>query len=72
MCVCACVLSCKKLRGRFVRHDVIVNLLASICRLLGLTATTEVMAVEGKQKRMDIVITLPTCRVWIDVSIINP
>ena len=46
--------------------------MASISRLLGLTATTEVMVVEGKQKRMDIVITLPTCRVWIDVSIINP
>ena len=66
------VLSCKKLRGRFVRHDVIVNLLASITRRLGLTAITEVMVVEGKQKRMDIVITLPTRRVWIDVSIINP
>ena len=45
--------------------------MASISRLLGLTATTEVMVVEGKQKRMDIVITLPTRRVWIDVSIIN-
>ena len=46
--------------------------MASICRLLGLTATTEVMVVEGKQKRMDIVVTLPTRRVWIAVSIINP
>ena len=30
------------------------------------------LVVEGKQKRMDIVITLPTRRVWIDVSVINP
>ena len=49
----------------------IVNLLASVCSRAGFTAT-EVMVIEGKQKRMDIVITLPTRRVWIDVSVINP
>ena len=65
-------LSCKKLRGRFVRHDVIVNLLAKMCCEAGFTTTTEVMVVEGKQKRMDLVITLPTGRVWIDVSFVNP
>ena len=65
-------LSCKKLRGRFVRHDVTVNLLANMCCEAGFTATTEVMVVEGKQKRMDLVITLPTGRVWIDVSFVNP
>ena len=38
----------------------------------GFTATTEVMVIEGEQKRMDIVITLTTGRVWVDVSLVNP
>ena len=50
----------------------IVNLLASVSSRAGLTAATEVMVIEGKQKRMDIFITLSTRRVWIDVSIISP
>ena len=79
--MCACgerlpqathILSCKHLRGRFVRHDVLVSLLAKMCTEAGLVATTEVMVVEGRQKRMDLVITLPTGRVWIDVSVVNP
>jgi len=41
-------------------------------REAGHTATTEVMVIEGEQKRMDIVITLPTGRVWVDVSFVNP
>ena len=43
-----------------------------MCCEAGFTTTTEVMVVEGKQKRMDLVITLPTGRVWIDVSFVNP
>ena len=66
------ILSCKHLRGRFVRHDIIVQLLAKICIEAGFTVTTEVMVVEGRQKRMDLVIYTPGGRVWIDVSIVNP
>jgi hypothetical protein len=65
-------LSCKKLRGRFVRHDVLVNVLAKMCSEAGLTVTTEVLVIEGKQMRMDLVIHLPGGRVWIDVSVVNP
>jgi hypothetical protein len=79
VCVCgSCTLnpshalSCKKLRGRFVRHDVIVSLLASMLRAAGFVARAEVMVVDGTSMRMDIVVTLPTEVLWIDVSIINP
>ena len=38
----------------------------------GFVARSEVMVVEGTSKRMDIVVTLPTEVLWIDVSVINP
>ena len=41
-------------------------------RTIGVTASAEVMILEGSQKRMDIVITLATGRVWVDVSVVNP
>ena len=66
------ILSCKHLRGRFVRHDVIVNVLSKMLSEVGLTCTIEVMVLDDSQKRMDIVITLPTGRVWLDVSFVNP
>ena len=66
------ILSCKNLRGRFVRHDVLVNVLVDMLRTIGVTASAEVMILEGSQKRMDIVITLATGRVWVDVSVVNP
>ena len=66
------ILSCKYLRGRFVRHDVIVNVLVDMLRAVGVTASSEVMILEGSQKRMDIVVTLPSGRVWLDVSVVNP
>ena len=66
------ILSCKFLRGRFVRHDVLVNVLVDMLRAIGVTASTEVMILEGSQKRMDIVVTLATGRVWVDVSVVNP
>jgi hypothetical protein len=67
------VLSCKKLRGRFTRHDVFVKLLNSMLRDAGCVARKEVRVVGGSQKRMDIVIYLPQGeRMWIDVSVVNP
>jgi hypothetical protein len=67
------ILSCKKLRGRFIRHDVIVGLLNSMLRDAGLVARTEVRVIGGTQRRMDIIIYLPQGeRMWIDVSVINP
>ena len=39
---------------------------------VGYCATTEMMVVEHSQKRMDIVVTLPTGVVWLDVSVVNP
>ena len=66
------ILSCKNLRGRFVRHDVLVNVLVDMLHTIGVTASAEVMILEGSQKRMDIVVTLATGRVWVDVSVVNP
>lgn len=66
------ILSCKHLRGRFARHDVIVNVLVDMLRAVGVVASAEVMILEGSQKRMDVVLTLPTGRVWVDVSVVNP
>jgi len=79
--LCACgkavttpshVLSCKKLRGRFVRHDCIVNVLMKACSRAGIAVTREVMVIDGTQKRMDLVLHFATGRVWVDVSIVNP
>ena len=66
------IMSCRNLRGRFVRHDVLVNVLVDMLRAVGITASAEVMILEGSQKRMDVVLTLPTGRVWVDVSVVNP
>jgi hypothetical protein len=41
-------------------------------RAIGITASAEVMILEGSQKRMDIVVTLASGRVWVDVSVVNP
>ena len=67
------VLSCKKSRGRFVRHDSQVEVLNTMLREAGVVARKEVRVIGGTQKRMDIVITLPSGeRMWIDVSVVNP
>ena len=78
-CVCgkstltpAHVLSCKKLRGRFVRHDVVVKVLLAMAARAGVVACSEVMVVEGSQKRMDLVLHFPGERVWVDVTFVNP
>ena len=39
---------------------------------VGIPTTWEVMVVEGRQKRMDLVLHFATGRMWIDVSIVNP
>jgi hypothetical protein len=66
------VLSCKKMRGLFVRHDLIVAVLRKMCARAGIPTTWEVMVIEGKQMRMDLVLHFSTGRKWIDVSIVNP
>jgi hypothetical protein len=79
-CICgereltpAHALSCKKLRGRFVRHDVLVDLAHSMLKDAGVIACKEVMPIAGSSKRMDIVIyKADGTRIWIDVSVINP
>ena len=66
------VLSCKKLRGRFARHDVIVRLLHSMLKDAGLVAQTETFILPDSSKRMDIVIYMPDGRViWVDVTVAN-
>ena len=78
--LCACgaertpihILSCKKMRGRFVRHDVIVRVLRKLCTEEGLVTTLEEMVIEGRQNRMDLVIHFPTKAVWVDASVVNP
>jgi hypothetical protein len=78
-CVCGeCVMtvdhivSCKKLRGRFIRHDVVVALVCNFFKAAGMVARTEVRVVNGTQKRMDVVVYTATHNIWIDVSIVNP
>ena len=79
VCVCGKVspcathiLSCKRLRGRFVRHDLQVNVLHDMLCEVGCTTSSEVMVLEDSQKRMDLVVTMFTGRVWVDVSVVNP
>lgn len=66
------VLSCKKMRGRFVRHDLIVAVVRKMCARAGIPTTWEVMVIEGRQMRMDLVLHFSTGRQWVDVSIVNP
>ena len=65
------VLSCKQIRGVFVRHDLMRDVLKKICAMAGVVASIEVMVVEGRQKRMDLVLHFsnPVRRVWVDVSV---
>jgi hypothetical protein len=66
------VLSCKKMRGRFVRHDTLVVLLKQAAARAGIVASIEVMVLENSQRRMDLVLHLPAGRVWVDASVVNP
>ena len=49
------VLSCKKMRGMCVRHDFLRDAL-KICSQAGVVASIEVMVVEGRKRRMDLVL----------------
>ena len=62
------------MRGVFVRHDLLRDVLKKICAMAGVVANIEVMVVEGRQKRMDLVLYFsnPVRRVWVDVSVVNP
>ena len=68
------VLSCKKMRGVFVRHDFVRDVMKKICSQAGVVASIEVMVVEGRQRRMDLVLYFsnPVRREWVDVSVVNP
>ena len=61
--------SCKKMRGRIIRHDVLVQLFHEC----GAVARKEVLILPGSSKRMDIVVYLPTGeQIWVDITIANP
>ena len=49
------------------------DVLKKICAMAGVVASIEVMVVEGRQKRMDLVLHFsnPVRRVWVDVSVVN-
>ena len=66
------IISCKRMRGKFVRHDVLVDLIRNMCLKAGLVARTEWHCVAGSQKRMDVVIFMAQKTIWIDASIVNP
>jgi len=77
-CVCGAVLcvdhvlSCKRMRGRFCRHDATTAVLVSELKQAGKVAYTEVMVNPDGQERMDVVHFDGTRRVWTDVTIANP
>jgi hypothetical protein len=65
------IFSCKKLKGRFIRHDVLVEMLCNFFKCAGMVAKTEIRVVNGTQKRMDVVVYTARGNIWIDVSIVN-
>ena len=62
------------MRGAFVRHDLLRDVVKKICSQAGVVASVEVMVVEGRQRRMDLVLYFsnPVRRGWADVSVVNP
>ena len=66
------IFSCKRLRGRFIRHDIVVEVLFQLMRAAGFTVRKEIHIVEGSAKRMDLVVYTANRVFWIDVSILNP
>ncbi len=68
------VLSCKKMRGVFVRHDFVRDVMKKICSQAGVVASIEVMVVEGRQRRMGLVLYFsnPIRTGWVDVSVVKP
>ena len=55
------------MRGLFVRHDLLRDVLKKICSQAGAVASIEVMVVEGRQRRMDLVLYFsnPVRRGWV-------
>ena len=58
-------------KKKFVRHDTLVGVLKQLAAEAGIVASIEVAVLENSQRRMDVVLHLPTGRVWIDVSVVN-
>jgi len=77
-CVCGevlCVdhvLSCRHMRGRFLRHDALMAVVANELRQAGKPASTEVMINPDGQERMDIVHFDGPRANWTDVVVSNP
>ena len=66
-------LGCRKLRGVFIRHDCLVEILMALCRSVGLIVRREWLVAADTQKRMDFVIFNSSGgRRWFDVSVANP
>ena len=65
------VLSCKKMRGGFARHDALRNALRDMMVRAGFPVQLEVQISEDSTKRMDLVVYLGTHQMWIDVSVLN-
>ena len=63
--------SCRSGSGRILRHDLIVEFLRNFCRRAGFVVRKEVVCVEGRQKRMDLVIYSLEGDIWIDVSVVD-
>jgi hypothetical protein len=66
-------LGCRKLRGIYIRHDCLVEILMALCRSVGLIVRREWLVAADTQKRMDFVIFNSSGgRRWFDVSVANP
>jgi hypothetical protein len=65
------ILTCKRQRMRFVRHDVIVQLLYELMRRAGYVVQKEVMFCFDSDKRMDVIAHLNGSMIMIDVSVEN-
>jgi hypothetical protein len=66
------ILTCKRLRSRFIRHDIVVEVLRLLMHQAGYVVRKEVFIIDGTQKRMDLVVTTANKDFWIDVRIVNP
>ena len=64
-------LSCKKLRGRYARHDALRNAIRDMMVAAGYPVQTEVQISADDAKRMDLVVYLGTTQLWVDMSVLN-
>ena len=79
-CLCVCgkhtlapadILSCGCLRGRILRHDLLVEAVLGMLLAAEVVARKEVMVLENQQNRTDIVAYLGTKVYWLDISVVN-